>query len=389
MLALLPTRLFAAALVALVAFGTAPVQAQVNFYDSRAAFEADFPGLAVEDFEEANFPAGPVSTCDAVINSASNDDCFDPGDIIPGVDFTSAPPSNMVALQAGLIGGGQTSSVIGPNTFDDTFVIEFTGNAFAAGMTVFSNVTGPISVEVFNTGGVQIGSTSIANVSNVGTFFGFESAVAVGSFTLSGGAGVGELIDDFSFSESPIPVELTSFTATANGQAILLAWETASETNNAGFEVQMRQGETWLPLGFVEGHGTTTEAQAYSYTAEGLGVGAHTFRLKQIDFDGAFEYSPEVEATVETPGTHLLSNAYPNPFNPQAQFTLAVAQEQHVTASLYNTLGQRVAVLFDGTLEANAARTLLIDGSGLASGRYLVRIQGERFADALQVTLLK
>src|SRR5690606_16880994 len=127
MLALLPTRLFAAALVALVAFGTAPVQAQVNFYDSRAAFEADFPGLAVEDFEEANFPAGPVSTCDAVINSASNDDCFDPGDIIPGVDFTSAPPSNMVALQAGLIGGGQTSSVIGPNTFDDTFVIEFTG----------------------------------------------------------------------------------------------------------------------------------------------------------------------------------------------------------------------------------------------------------------------
>ncbi len=186
-----------------------------------------------------------------------------------------------------------------------------------------------------------------------------------------------------------IPVELTAFTAMVNGTDVTLAWETASETNNAGFEVQMRQGEGWATLGFVEGHGTTTEAQAYSYTAEGLGVGTHTFRLKQIDFDGAFEYSGEVEATVEVVGTHLLSNAYPNPFNPQAQFSLAVARDQHVTAELFNMLGQRVATLFDGTLEANDARIVQIDGRGLASGTYVVRIAGETFSDALRVTLAK
>ncbi len=109
----------------------------------------------------------------------------------------------------------------------------------------------------------------------------------------------------------------------------------------------------------------------------------------QIDYDGAFEYHGEVEATIETPGTHLISSAYPNPFNPQSQFTLAVAQKQHVTAELFNTLGQRVAVLFAGPIEANEVQNVTIDGAGLPSGMYVVRVNGERFSDALSVTLLK
>ena len=189
--------------------------------------------------------------------------------------------------------------------------------------------------------------------------------------------------------DPPLPVEMTSFTSQVNGTSVALNWETASETNNAGFEVQMREGDGWNPLGFVEGHGTTTEAQTYSFDVGELGVGTHAFRLKQIDFDGAFEYSDGVEATIETPGTHLISSAYPNPFNPQSQFTLAVAQEQHVTAELFNTLGQRVAILFSGSVEANQPQLVTIDGAGLASGMYVVRVTGERFSDALSVTLLK
>ena len=84
-----------------------------------------------------------------------------------------------------------------------------------------------------------------------------------------------------------------------------------------------------------------------------------------------------------------LSNAYPNPFNPSSQFTLAVANNQNVRAELYNVLGQRVATLFDGSVEANAAQIVQIDGSGLASGAYIVRVTGETFADALRVTLTK
>ena len=186
-----------------------------------------------------------------------------------------------------------------------------------------------------------------------------------------------------------IPVELTSLTATTTGGDVHLQWETASETNNAGFEVQMQTGENWEALGFVDGHGTTTEVQTYAYSAGGLDPGTHLFRLKQIDFDGAFEYSPEVEASLETPGTHVLSSVYPNPFNPQASFTLSVARDQRVEIALYNALGRRMSVLFDGALDANQTQTFTISGAGLASGLYLIRATGEAFTATQSVTLLK
>lgn len=186
----------------------------------------------------------------------------------------------------------------------------------------------------------------------------------------------------------PIPVELTTFEAITNGSTVTLNWATASETNNAGFEVQLQQGETWDVLGFVDGHGTTTEAQDYSFNVD-LVPGTYSFRLKQIDYDGQFEYFGNVEATVGTPGTHMLSSVYPNPFNPRASFDLSVAQAQDVSVELYNVLGQRVATLFEGTLEAGATQTFTIDGSGLATGSYIVRVNGERFNETRRVTLLK
>src|SRR5690606_34775634 len=199
-----------------------------------------------------------------------------------------------------------------------------------------------------------------------------------------GGNAYGVTVDGIrigrAWDQAVIPVELTAFTATSSGADVRLAWATASETNNAGFEVQMQQNGGWAALAFVEGHGTTTEAQTYGYTVAGLDPGTYTFRLKQVDFDGAFEYSPEVEATVETPGTHLLGDAYPNPFNPRASFSLSVAATQHVEIGLYNTLGQRVATIFEGTLEHGSARTFTIDGAGLPSGTYTYRAVGERFA---------
>ena len=185
-----------------------------------------------------------------------------------------------------------------------------------------------------------------------------------------------------------LPVELVAFDAQVSGRDVLLRWETASETNNAGFEVQMQNGENWDVLGWVEGHGTTTQAQQYSYSTDLL-PGTYSFRLKQIDYDGQFEYFGGVEATVGTPSTHLLSAVYPNPFNPQASFDLAVAQTQHVSVELYNVLGQRLATLFNATMEADANQTFTIDGAGLATGQYVVRVAGERFAESRTVTLLK
>ncbi|MCH7975040.1 MAG: T9SS type A sorting domain-containing protein, partial [Bacteroidetes bacterium] len=187
-----------------------------------------------------------------------------------------------------------------------------------------------------------------------------------------------------------VPVELVSFNATVDGDNVLLMWETASETNNAGFEVQVRsEGGVFEAVSFVEGHGTTTEAQVYSHTVIDLDPGTYAFRLKQIDFDGAFEYSPAIEATVGVPGSHVLSAVYPNPFNPQTNFTLAVRETQTVAITVHDVLGREVVTLFDGNVEGGSTHTFTWQASGLPSGMYMIRVIGESFAETRSVTLLQ
>lgn len=192
-------------------------------------------------------------------------------------------------------------------------------------------------------------------------------------------------------SEEFIPVELSSFDAVLNGRSASLSWTTESETNNAGFEVQHSiEGRAFASVGFVTGAGTTTEAHNYTYDVDNLSVGTHTFRLKQIDFDGGFAYSYEVEVSVdELVSTHELSAPYPNPFNPTSTFTLSVSTDQHVTATLRDVLGREVANLFDGSVSSGEQMTVQVNGSGLSSGSYLVHVQGEHFLDVRQVSLIK
>lgn len=194
-----------------------------------------------------------------------------------------------------------------------------------------------------------------------------------------------------------LPVELVSFEATADGQHVILAWETASETNNAGFEVQYVSTSSdaatdvapWQALDFVEGHGTTLEDQAYQYRATYLEPGRHVFRLKQVDYDGTFEYSPEVEVLLELPEAFSLSAAYPNPFNPQTQFTLTVARSQPVSVAVYDVQGRLVMRLHDGVIPANEARVFRLDGANLPSGLYLIRALGKQFNATQKVMLQK
>jgi len=133
---------------------------------------------------------------------------------------------------------------------------------------------------------------------------------------------------------------------------VLLSWATASETNNAGFEIQRRSKNNdgdWEALGFVDGYGTIELPQSYQYRVEALDPGGHLFRLKQIDFDGTFEYHPEVEVIVEMVERFVVEPAYPNPFNPQAQFRFAVQRQQQVEVALYDMLGRRVKLLYAGS----------------------------------------
>jgi len=190
--------------------------------------------------------------------------------------------------------------------------------------------------------------------------------------------------------DGPLPVELTTLDARTDGDAVLLTWETASETNNAGFEIQHDDGTTgFVTRGYVEGAGTTLEARRYAQRLTGLEPGVHTFRLKQVDYDGAFVFSPVVEVTIEVADRYYLSSAYPNPFNPRTQFSVAVQKTQAVEVSIHDMLGRRVALLHRGLLEAGTTHPFAFDAGTLPSGLYLVRIKGTSFSETQTITLLK
>jgi hypothetical protein len=191
-----------------------------------------------------------------------------------------------------------------------------------------------------------------------------------------------------------IPVELTAFEAAAVGADVLLRWTTASETANAGFEVQLRRAldggaAAFEPVAFVEGAGTTTAPQSYRHRLPALAPGRYAVRLRQVDFDGAFAYGPVREVEVTLDGTHTLA-AYPNPVpaGTRPQATLRVAAEQPVTVELFNTLGQRVAVLHDGPLAADRAHTLTAPRA-LPSGVYVLRARGRAFQSSRRLTVVR
>ena len=193
------------------------------------------------------------------------------------------------------------------------------------------------------------------------------------------------------FVDSQLPVELSEFTAVIDQEDVVLNWTTASELNNAGFSIEHARGadEEFSELTFIEGAGTTTDEKVYTFRTSGLDIGNHRFRLRQIDFDGAFEYSDVVETTIELAGTHRLGAAYPNPFNPSTTFELVVGIDQQVRIDVINALGQRVQRMFDGPMEANEPTNFVFDARMLPTGLYFYRVVGENFMQTRQMLLVK
>lgn len=215
----------------------------------------------------------------------------------------------------------------------------------------------------------------------VGGFFGSEDAFAVTT--------VGP--DGTVVNSGVLPVELVSFDAVRDGDAAVLRWATAGETNNSGFSVERLGGDgdaAWETLAFVPGFGTTLEAQTYTYRVETLGLGTQRFRLKQIDYDGAFEYSPEIEVAAEMTEAFVLEAPYPNPARGAARVRFALRDAAPARLALYDALGREVAVLYDGTPSAGEPVTAVLDASAHASGTYFVRLMGERVSASQTVVLV-
>ena len=186
-----------------------------------------------------------------------------------------------------------------------------------------------------------------------------------------------------------VPVELTSFTANAVMDGVELKWSTATESNNRGFEIErMSSNQEFIPIGYSEGHGTTTEHKDYSFIDSKLAAGNYTYRLKQIDFDGTFTYSSEVNVDVELLHEYALEQNYPNPFNPITTIKYSILNDGFVKLVVYNLLGEEVATLVNNTQKAGRYE-VGFDGSELSSGVYIYRIETSNFTSSRKLILLR
>ena len=217
------------------------------------------------------------------------------------------------------------------------------------------------------------------------------------------------------FGDDPLPVELSSFSVTVSGNSVHLDWQTATEVNNYGFEVertsplpspyqgegvrQLPDGRGWETIGFVAGAGNSNSIKEYRFIDNTpVAERSRSYRLKQIDLDGSFKYSKEISVDASTflPTEFALKQNYPNPFNPVTTIKYSLPSPlqgeglgvRFVSLVIFNLLGQEVATLVN-TQQPAGNYEVKFDASNLASGIYIYRMQSGEFTDTKKMLLLK
>lgn len=193
--------------------------------------------------------------------------------------------------------------------------------------------------------------------------------------------------------DTEIPVELTSFAAKSTGMDVMLDWTTASEVNNHGFEIQRNSGTGFTTVAFVQGNGTTTEVKNYAFIDKGLSAGNYSYRLKQLDYSGMFDFSDAVEVDVTGLTEFALIQNYPNPFNPSTMISFNLIADSKVSLKIFNLLGQEISTLVNQNLIAGL-HEVNFDGVGLNSGVYFYQLEatgidGQTFTSVKKMILTK
>lgn len=187
-----------------------------------------------------------------------------------------------------------------------------------------------------------------------------------------------------------VPVELASFSASVNENDVTLFWQTATELNNSGFDVERaRANKEWEKIGFVNGNGTTTEIHKYTFADKDVPIGTYNYRIKQIDYDGTFEYFElEQVIAINPPSKFSLLQNYPNPFNPGTTIKFVIHETSNVTLTIFNSIGEEVLRLVNeeklaGSYEVN------LNANGFTSGIYYYKLQTDDFAQTKKMILMK
>ena len=323
-------------------------------------------------------------------------------DVTPAPDGTASVSFN--ALEVGLSGidfrgasgTGRVEALFFANAPSNTDGIAETN---ASTYRVVLRATGSFS---FTEADVRFGTSALEGITDASDVTVYRrDAAGTGPFAEVSGVqfdpATGDLIATVtSFSEfvlasdtNPLPVELSAFSASAAGEAVQLSWTTASETGNAGFAVERStDGALFTAVGFEPGGGTTTKARRYRFVDDNLPfTDVAYYRLKQVDLDGAFEYSDVVTVALTPERVELLSSA-PNPFRVSTRLRYTLPDRAAIEMHVFDVLGRRVRTLVDR--EQDAGRyTVRFNGARLAAGTYFVRLRAAGQIQTRSITLVK
>jgi hypothetical protein len=189
--------------------------------------------------------------------------------------------------------------------------------------------------------------------------------------------------------DEPLPVELSSFTASIINKHVVLNWQTATETDNFGFDVERRTlNKDWEKISFVSGNGNSNSPKAYSFTDKTAFNGKNIYRLKQIDANGNYTYSKQVEVDLGLPATYSLEQNYPNPFNPATIISYQIPVQSAVKIDVLNSIGEMVATLVNEVKESGYY-DVEFNAASLSSGVYFYRISTDNFICVKKMMMVK
>lgn len=193
----------------------------------------------------------------------------------------------------------------------------------------------------------------------------------------------------YAYTSEIVPVELTMFTGFGDEGLVKLTWSTATETNNRGFEVErMTNNKSYEKIGYVPGAGSTSIPRNYTFTDKWGQCGINFYRLKQIDYDGTFEYSKEIQVNSLTTLKYEIAQNYPNPFNPATTIRYSIAKAGMVTLNVYNLLGRKVMQIVNEVKNAGVYQ-VQFDGTKLAGGLYIYQIKADGFTACRKMLLVR
>jgi len=246
---------------------------------------------------------------------------------------------------------------------------------------------------------VDANGTVVAYINSTSSNPFILTAPAIGPFTVNAGFKNPSLKWGSAPIDVTLPVELVSFNAQVYKNNVNLKWVTATETNNHGFDIERaKPGSDWKNIGFKNGAGNSSSHKSYEYLDINNVPGKYLYRLKQVDIDGSFEYSPIVEVVIENPKEFELSQNYPNPFNPITRIQYQVSSNSQVNLRVYDMLGNEVAALvdeykpagsYDVEFSAKGGSASGGDAKNLASGIYIYKLTVSGFAETKKMILLR